>query len=76
MSAHDRGAFGQLLAEAKSLAVHRLQFEVDLHASDETTYRWVVTTNPPSLGGNGRTGEEALRAFVEALRVARNAESR
>ncbi len=69
MSTHDRGAFGQLLAEAKELGETRLSFHVDLMADPEAVYRWDAAGERYSA--HGRTGEEALRKLVESLREQR-----
>jgi hypothetical protein len=66
MSTHDRGAFGALLAEAKELGHSRLTFHVDLDVADEDD-RWTVCSGD-EYADVGRTGEEALRKLVEALR--------
>lgn len=80
MSAHDRGAFGQLLAEAKALGCSKLRFDADLFAADESPDRWSASAcfaSPDDPQGKtyrfeseerGRTGEEALRRLVEKLR--------
>lgn len=80
MSTHDRGAFGALLAEAKTLGCGDLEFRVDLLKAGEDESRWSVEGYPPpddDGGGSdvpiverstGRTGEEALRRLVESLR--------
>ncbi len=64
------GAFSELLASAKAAGVKRIQFEVDLDASDEDPGRWIAIRRGQTGGrGSGRTGEEALRRLVEALRT-------
>ena len=75
MSTHDRGAFGQLLAEAKALGIVHCQWDHDLRKADEDSTRWVVVgfksqVKPPHdiVHACGRTGEEALRQLVEKLR--------
>lgn len=69
MSAHDRGAFGALLVEAKELGEQYLTFTVDLDAEDEEPSRWLLCGE--ATYAEGRTGEEALRSYVDQLRVAR-----
>lgn len=68
MSKHDRGAFGELLAEAKSLGAHRIRWEVATFLDDDDETRWAVTVPGQALYASGRTGEEGLRKLVEALR--------
>jgi hypothetical protein len=78
VSGHDRGAFGALLAEAKTLGTTYLSWNVDLRA-DDSEERWSCLVlaeegdpNWPDSGkvAYGRTGEEALRRLVDALRIA------
>lgn len=72
MSTHDRGAFGQLLAEAKALGASEIRWQVDLTRVDEDPHRWSARTiersDKAASYASGRTGEEALRRLVEKLR--------
>lgn len=73
MSAHDKGAFGQLLAEAKALGVGRLVFDCSLEEPDDSMDRWRARSclsEHLRITGLGRTGEEALRALIMKLREA------
>ncbi len=69
MSQHDRGAFGELLARAKAAGVRDIIFACALDAPDESDGRWQVDTMTRGIDhcAFGRTGEEALRRFVEQL---------
>lgn len=68
VSNHDRGAFGKLLAEAKALGCGGIEFYVDFSRSEEE--RWDVSVYDGRASRTfGRTGEEALRRLVEALRA-------
>ena len=72
MSTHDRGAFGQLLAEAKALGSPNLSFVARLDEPDESSVRWKAHGANTACGEQhayGRTGEEALRRLVEKLRT-------
>lgn len=63
----DRGAFGQLLDEAKELGCKAVTFGVDLECADDHPERWVATDGTGTMA-NGRTGEEAFRAFIAVKR--------
>lgn len=72
MGTHDRGAFGALLQELTDRGGRSAKFTVDLHASGEDQERWQVQAmlrDHQLKSASGRTGEEALRRLVEALRT-------
>jgi hypothetical protein len=62
MSAHDRGTFGKLLADAETLGMMVIRFEVDLARDAEDSLRWIASSS--GIVASGRTGEEALRKLV------------
>lgn len=70
MGEHDRGAFGQLMKQAKAKGARTLRFFCWLDRGDEMR-RWEARTWIKGIGSplvqRGRTGEEALRKLVEAL---------
>jgi len=71
MSQHDRGAFGALLAEARDLGVTHATWHAILDRDDDRRWRAVLYGPLVHVDDFGRTGEEALRKCVEALRVAK-----
>jgi len=65
MSERVRGPFEALLLKAKEQGVGTLRFRVILAADAESMERWMCWTEEPEWrSAIGRTGEEALRAFV------------
>lgn len=62
---HDTGTFGELLAKCIAAGVNRVHFEVNLQAHADSEVRWLAYDG--GLAGCGRTGEEALRNFVQRL---------
>jgi hypothetical protein len=74
MSTHDRGTFGLLLAQLKAGGARHVEFRCNLTVDgDDGQPRWAVAAYGAELYGrtlgvrSGRTGEEALRALVEAI---------
>lgn len=69
MGKHDKGAFGQLLDEAKSMSLNRVSFRVELDA-DEDLNRWEASCFAGDMDhcASGRTGEEALRSLLAVLK--------
>lgn len=63
------GAFRDLMADALAQGITRLRFEVDLpkHFGPDQTDSWTCVAGE-SPYARGRTGEEALRNFVEQVK--------
>jgi hypothetical protein len=69
MGKHDRGAFGELLDEAKQIIEGDiLFFECDFDKEDDDREKWRVFSGTYGSDGHGRTGEEALRDFLTKAR--------
>lgn len=70
----DRGAFDNLLSEAKALGVTKISFDANLSLDAENPRKWQCwlphdpDADTPESGGSGRTGKEALRRLIEQLR--------